>query len=299
MNELTFEQVKAQYFDENALEEASEPLFRIDGGGHRYYYHLISNKPQFYISVTSLIDATLPKGFGFNQWLKNGTAQETDYRRDSRAAYGTLMHIEIGYYIIDGTYDLNAVDELVEDYARQQGYPELATGWKKELAKDIMAFAAFVDERNVEPLVVEIGLASPQMGIAGCIDLVCELDFNGERKRAIVDMKSGGIWPSHDVQLEAYRRLWGEQYPNKPIDMLFNWTSKDWRKKPSYTLKNQTDRPDKLDHLISLWNVDNPENCPPDVLSYQGEITRGEDWSNCYKVESVEDMIKKENEVFA
>ena len=78
-------------------------------------------------------------------------------------------------------------------------------------AKDLMAWVAFCQERNVEPIAVEIPLVSRTHKVAGTCDLVCRLDFNGKRELAIVDIKSGGSYEDHAVQLDMYRIAFNEQ----------------------------------------------------------------------------------------
>lgn len=295
---MTMEEVKALYFSETALVEPKDTLYRIDGHGRRYYYKLHKKKPTFYISATDMIGSTLPKGYGFHEWLKNESRQDSQYKRDSRAAYGTLDHIECARYAIENKYDLDEIGSIVSSYAFMKGYGELIEEWRFELAKAVLSFAAFIEERNVEFIGIEIGLASDKMGVAGTIDYVVELDWNGGRKRAIIDKKTGEFWESSIVQLEIYDRIWKENFPNYEIDLLFNYGSTDWRSSPTFRLKNQTDEParKKADGCLHNWRVDNEDNKPKDIVTYTGVLERGGNMSDNYKVESIEDFVKSKHE---
>ena len=131
---------------------------------------------------------------------------------------------------------------------------------EEELKKDVLAFAQFIIDYNVKPLAIEICLYHPFDGYAGAIDLVCELDFNKKRIRAIIDLKSGrkGFYESHEVQLGAYLEMWKIHFPDSPVDKVFNWSPKAWRKAPTYNLVNQSESKNipKLPYLVQLSKIE-------------------------------------------
>jgi len=303
MNGLTFEQVQSLYFDSDAMVEPPYILRRIDGKGMRFYYTLDNqNNPDFYLSVTSLLDQQLPKGYGFLQWLQKHSFEEIEHTRDSRATYGTLMHMILSDMLIDGEVDLENLDERTDMYAIEHGYQDLAEDWKAEIKKDVLAHAKFIQEKEVKPIAIEVPLKSDEMGLGGTVDLVCEMTFNKKRVRAIIDDKSnkkGNFYESHEIQLGIYKRMWEENYPDKPIDMLFNYSSKDWTKAPTYTLKNQTGAKsiEKINNLLANQAIDDPAWKPRDIVEYQGTLKLDGDLSNNYTHMPIQDAIRMNEEL--
>jgi hypothetical protein len=159
-----------------------------------------------------------------------------------------------------------------------------------------LSFAQFCAEKEVKVEAVEVPLLSDNLGYAGTIDLVCELTFNRKRIRAIVDLKSGrnGFMEEYELQLEAYRQLWNVNYPDLPVAMTFNFSPKDWRKEPTYELKNQTESGNlfKWPLMLAMYQQAG-ESKPKPFTHVNGVIVLGRDTSTLFEVVEIEDHLRR------
>lgn len=260
---MTVEEIKALFFNADALREPAYKIYQLNTDGHRYYYRFVNGEPEFYPSVTTLLKQVMPTPPGLLDWMiANGKDGATE-KRDLAAAYGTFMHGQFETLIINRKYDFDAVPAVLSDYIMRNNLPErMFNEWAVRIRKDVLAFAQFVRDYNVRPLAVEIGLVHPEFHYAGCIDLPCMMtdQKTGEIFPAIVDFKSGrkGFFEEHELQLHLYRAMWNNNYPETAIERVFNFAPKDWRTKPTYHLKEQTDSANaaKLPFLLQIAKIE-------------------------------------------
>ncbi len=104
-------------------------------------------------------------------------AQEPERRRDSAAQRGIGVH------------------EAIALALRGEPYPAEASPW-------VEGALAFLGERGLVPLGHEVVLVSRAHGFAGTCDLAASAAEGGGL--ALVDWKTGGLWPEHALQLGAY-----------------------------------------------------------------------------------------------
>ena len=282
---MTVEEIKAEYFNEDALQEQPEPVYRLDSSGHRYYYTFDEfGEPRFYVSVTTLIKQTLPTSPQLIKWIADMGYEESQRYAAERAAYGTFMHSQIAELLITRSYNLNALKERLKLYIESEQLPSDFINYVDDFKKDLLAFAQFMKDTNLKPLAIELVLTNPQDGYAGAIDLAAEITIEekgyfgetyktgvnaGKPKetkrqrtiRGIIDFKSGrkGFFPEHEVQLLAYKTMWNMHFKNYPVEKVFNWSPKDWRgTTPTYNFKDQTDSKNalKLPYLVELARIE-------------------------------------------
>lgn len=297
---LTAEEMKAVFFDADALKEPPYRLYQLNGEGHRYYYVFEDGEPVFFPSVTTLLKQTMPTSPFLIKWMvENGDAATE--KRDMAAAYGTLMHAEIEKLLIGRSYDLDKVPEVVQAYMERENIADkYFFDWAPKLRKDLLAFAQFAKDWQVKPMAVEISLYHPDYRYAGCIDLPCWLtDKKGNTFPAIVDFKSGrkGFWEENELQLELYRMMWNKAYQECEVERIFNWSPKDWRTSPTYNFKEQTDSPNlaKVPYILGLAQIedDKREN---NVTFCEGIIDLDGDLSGNYKTMSLAELVKAKGE---
>lgn len=272
------------FYDREYLLQVPKMVYRFNAGGFRYYYTTDTGRPKFYISVTTGIKATLPTPKELIQWYAKMGIEEAEDYTEIRQDYGTFLGIETMKLLIDRKYNLDNLRAELTRYCQDRNIDiDFVDDHENELKKDMLAFAQFMIDHKVKPIGVELVLVSDVHGYGGALDLVClmtieekgywgEVYKSGERKGdnkeskreievlAILDLKSGrkGFYESHEIQLQAYKILFEENYPSRKVERLYNWSPKDWRTTPGYNLKDQTDGPnkEKLPYLISLFKIE-------------------------------------------
>lgn len=260
---MTVEEMTAIFFN-GALIEPPYKVWQLNSKGHRYYYKFDDDgTPEFYPSVTTILSQTLPKSEFLIKWIADKGIEEAERYKAERAAYGTFMHAQFEELIINRNYDLDGLKDKLKNYIKINRLPADFIYYADDLKKDVLAFAQFVMDYDVRPLAVEIALVHPIHNYAGMIDLPCTMlvkPGSKERINAIVDFKSGrkGFYEEMEIQLYMYKMMWEANFPDMPITRIYNFSPKDWRKKPTYNLKDQTNSPnaDKIPYLLGLAAVE-------------------------------------------
>lgn len=260
---MTVEEMTAMFFDEKTLIEPPYKVWQLNSKGHRYYYRYDNENPEFFQSVTTILSQTLPKAPHLIQWIANKGIEEAERYKGERAAYGTFMHAAFEELLINRAYDLDGLKGKLKEYIEVYRLPDDFIYYADDLKKDVLAFAQFVLDYDVRPLAVEIALVHPYYKYAGMIDCPCTMlsKIGGdERINAIVDFKSGrkGFYEESEIQLGMYRDMWNVNFEQFPVTRIFNFSPKDWRKRPSYNLKEQTDSPNirKIPYLLEIAAIE-------------------------------------------
>lgn len=298
---ISIEEMRALFFDANALVEPPFKVYQLNSEGHRYYYRFEDGEPVFYPSVTTLLNQVLPKSPFLIKWMVENGAEGAVEKRDLAAAYGTFMHIQFEALIINGRYDFDTVPVALANYLEVNNLPEnVFNEWAVKIRKDVLAFAQFVKDYKVRPLAIEISLVHPEHHYAGCIDLPCILTDpkTKEEFAAIVDFKSGrkGFWEEHEIQLHLYKDAWNVTFPNLPVKRVFNFSPKDWRTSPTYNLKEQTNsiNATKIPHLLALAAIED-EKRDNTLTVVQGivDLSQEGDLSQNVLTLSLSELIKR------
>jgi len=107
--------------------------------------------------------------------------------------------------------------------------------------KALCSFVRFCQDHDVRPVHTERVIYSDEYVYAGACDLICTMKWKGVAIRALIDYKSGSnLYDDYAVQLGMYWKAAEEQ--GFMIDRVFNWSPKDWRKEPTYTLTDQSEK---------------------------------------------------------
>lgn len=261
---MTVKEMTAMFFDEKTLIEPPYKVWQLNSKGHRYYYRYDdAGNPEFFPSVTTILSQTLPKAPHLINWIANKGIEEAERYKDERAAYGTFMHAAFEELLINRAYDLDGLKGKLKEYIEVYRLPDDFIYYADDLKKDVLAFAQFVLDYDVRPLAVEIALVHQYYKYAGMIDCPCtmrEKIGSDDRINAIVDFKSGrkGFYEESEIQLGMYRDMWNVNFEKFPVTRIFNFSPKDWRKKPSYNLKEQTESPNirKIPYLLEIAAIE-------------------------------------------
>lgn len=323
----TTEQMKALYFASAQLHEPSYKLWQLNSKGERYYYTLDADgNPVFFPSVTTILRAVMPENKFLTEWkLSMGKEEALAYTME-RANYGTFVHGQLAQLMISRHYNLDEVRDAMAKFVEREKLPEgFIDAHEDEARADIIAFAKWMWEYDVRPYAVEVSLYSPSFGYAGMIDLVCDMrEFskedeikaiekaNGDEKKlakiaekfssrlnAIVDFKSGkkGFYDEYAIQLELYRMMWNENFPDAQISRIFNIAPKDWTKtagkKPSFSFEEQTDNEVlvKIPALLELHRVSS--KAEKKIVLMNGTIDLDGDMTSNVKVYSLAELVKE------
>jgi len=285
------------------------PPYRIIGRpkmkGERHYATIFQREPgenedpkriwfdpkvYFFPGVTTINRDTTSIAPNLLEWYAKHGMEKAERLRDSAAARGTIMHslfVAVARGELRG-FETKGFNDEIEMRIRLQGYePKEFPDWKEFFIKAIMSFIQWVNDYDVVFHALEIGLVSGELGFAGQIDVVCEMndkeytEKTPKEKRTrcigIVDFKSGEhFYDEHVTQLGLYKPLLYANFPHlkkMPIQ-LYNWKPSDFRDKPTYTLKNQTKgverRQDECAAMLNLFQVRRVNTVHGTMTRYKG-----------------------------
>lgn len=284
---MKFELVPTQWFNADAIRLPSYKVGRVNYGNGRSYIRLnedgtLESPFKLYTSLTTAINSCAPMERPLLEWYCKWGLAEAERLLKLSQHYGTLMHAEIGFYLIMNYYDFDTIQERVSAYLSAHNYWQPETdNWADDLKYDVAAFIAFAQEHEVVPMGIEYVLLS-EKGFGTLIDLVCKMKVKekgfwgevyktGERKgepkettkvieiTACINFKSGkhGFYRSNGIQIECERQLWEENFPDVKIDAAMNWAPKEWRVAPDWSLKDWTGEIEQseVDAVLTLAEI--------------------------------------------
>ncbi|MBS4000782.1 MAG: hypothetical protein KGZ71_09910 [Desulfobulbaceae bacterium] len=235
-------------FDRDALKVAPRKLYRFDTDGKRWYYEFLDSMntvPMFYCGVTSSIASLdlLPSSEGLYFYYNKFSSMEAAKQDMQRKAdYGSFIHVLISRFIKLRTLEFADMDDLVALYKAHYDLDYSNRHWADRAIKDLIAVKNWMDDYEVKPLATELVLPGKD-GYATAVDLICEMTLgsgqnckvlktdikNGTMQtvRAAIDFKTGdGFYETHEMQMEAVRRVVNENLPELKVTKMFNVSPK-------------------------------------------------------------------------
>lgn len=174
-------------------------LERIDFLDNRYYKYKSGETELYFPSVTEIL-SIYPKGFGFEQWLKD-VGSNASQIADRAAEIGSKIHG--ASEILNSGQELNWVDE--------NGKPNYTLlEWEM-----LLKYADFWSKCTPKLIANELHMVSPLLMMGGTLDLVIMIGST----RWLIDIKTSNyLHKSHELQISAYAMLWNELHPDTPIE---------------------------------------------------------------------------------
>lgn len=245
-----------------------EKIYRVEIGGLRHYRR---ESGSVYKSLTTFLDAVMPSNKVLQNWREQiavdlgGADKAADYVQ-STADYGTALHIAVADYCRNNGVDWQEFEQWAFQYLADSGFANgTLQSAQSELTKDFASMLQFFHDYRVDVIAVEIPVWM-DCGVATLIDLVVEMDAKNYEKtpdekrkriRSIINLKSGkkGFFETHVFQLDGERRMFNETYGSifGNIENVFNLAPTDWKAKPTYKLKDQTEDANEISEQFSLF----------------------------------------------
>jgi len=190
------------------------------------FYSKIVDGVEIWIPSVTWICGYLPKGVAFYKWLASKGWDESQALMQEAGEKGTAVHKAAEMLLCGKTIRF---DTLVDER-------ELTT----EEYAGVMSFVDWYNEYKPKPINTEFTVFSPDDRYAGTIDLYCEID--GEKW--IIDFKtSSNIWPSHKIQLSAYKHAFNNNARIGIVQLGYKYNKK---KKFKFT---------EIDDCFKLFNA--------------------------------------------
>jgi hypothetical protein len=162
-----------------------------------------------YVPSVTWIAGHYPKGVGFYKWIATKGWDEAEEIRVTAGDKGSKVHMAIksllcGNVVSMGDSFTNPTSGELEELTVQE--------WEA-----ILSFADWCAEAKPEVIDCEYVIWSQRYHYAGMVDLKCRLSDEYLRKEKlkpggvwIIDFKtSQDVWPSHELQVSAYRKADG------------------------------------------------------------------------------------------
>lgn len=227
-----------------------EVIYRSKIHGNERYY--CKENGSIYVGTTSWVKKVYPTSPHLINWMKTRSEEEINQILDDTSAYGTFFHAVADEFMVKGEIDLKKITAIEENLGIMN--PD----WEKSLKMGLASLQQFVQDYEVEVISTEMILTTDEVFRRGCaIDLVCKMNFGKKRVVALVDYKTGFIdestYSTHAGQLYDNRRIFMDNF-GENIDMVFNWSPNQWKKKPTYKLVNQTSpqSEDIYNHMLAV-----------------------------------------------
>jgi hypothetical protein len=268
------ELVNESYIQDFKIEK--EKIYRFNTLFGRCYIKKIDDKSLDYKpSVTTIIKKYSPMPSYLLKWFCDKGYDTALNIMKQKSIYGTYVHIVFRDLLLKSPISLNISDikKKLKDFFTKEKViltnVELDQ-YTSNFKQDIIGFIKFIQDYKIKPITTEFTIVGKHY--AGSIDLIAIGCFNtkdiNKEEIFICDFKTGryDFYDDYAIQLEAYKQLWNEKYPNYKITRIFNYGCKDFRipigkSVTPYRFQEQTKNVicKRWDHYLSMFLEEYPD----------------------------------------
>lgn len=318
--DLTIEELRSLYFDEETLRLPPIRLFRMDTYNKRIYYTSSEGVHEFFPGVTGFLSKVLPTAPELIKWLIQMGDRADDYVAE-RADYGSLMHGQFVPLLINRKFDLNPLHEIIQDYCKENKRIVDEAAWTRELKGDIIAFAHWMNEYQVKPLLIEAPLCSRKYGVATLIDFFGKMmlpvkGFWGEEYKSGVNKgqpketkkdcevylfadfksrKKAYVTDADELQLAFGAEMIKENFPEFKDEeiKLFSWHPKDWKTVPGSHFTEHTNKHSvrEMELYSELYHIKNDVS-KYTRMNFKGIVEVGKDLTENYELKTLMEIVE-------
>ena len=229
-------------------------MWKYEIYGDRYYYYFAEPDGFVYApSATTICRKLLPEDNFVTIKKSQMGIKEFNSWFGKKADFGTVLHIVIKDYLLNGKILMNDVKELMRSYRIDESE-------NSRMVKAILAIKQFIDDYEIvidNNSVIEGSFIS-KLGFGGTID--CFAYSQNLGKYLLIDWKSGSYQNlplSYDLQLGLYGIAISEIMPNITDITICVVCPKDWRKNPNYSIFDYhgiLSPIDEINRYKTLWS---------------------------------------------
>lgn len=195
-------------------------------------------------SVTWICDY-YPKGIGFYKWLANHGWDEAEGLKEEAGDKGSRVHLALEDLVKGNTVKME--DKYQDKDGKMVDFN--ADEWEA-----VCSFNDFWKEYKPEPIKAEFVVVDPDKRYAGTVDLLCKI----KDEVWMIDYKtSSNVYPSHEIQLSAYKHACGGQ-----IDKMAVLQVGYRRNKKKFKINEIEDKFELFESAYKIWDNENKEKEP-------------------------------------
>ena len=168
-------------------------IIRVTIADERFYIKTLDDGTFVeYPSVTWITDVGYPKGIGYFKWLANQGWDNAEKISSEARKRGSKVHQAVSSLILGNEVRMD------DKFTNDDGLEEELTLSEYDC---LLAFRDFHEEKKPTYVLNEYAVFNEKPRYAGTLDIICDMDA----ERWLLDVKTGGIWPSYGSQLSAYK----------------------------------------------------------------------------------------------